>query len=67
MSIAAAIRKVCSSYVVLLRKENTMTNVSTTATDQKPTTPANPAPASNPQQQQSSPKPADDKSGGQQK
>ena len=45
-----------------------MTNVSISATNQTPETPANPVPASAPQQQtQGTPKPADDKSGGQQK
>jgi hypothetical protein len=45
-----------------------MINVSISATDQKPVAPANPGPASTPQQQtQGNPKPADDKSGGQQK
>jgi hypothetical protein len=45
-----------------------MTNVSISASDQKPATPANPSPVATPQQQtQGNPKPADDKSGGQQK
>jgi hypothetical protein len=45
-----------------------MTNVSIYATDQKPATPANPAPAVTPQQQtQGNPEPADDNRGGQQK